>query len=54
MKGYKVINYDKWTSLPEIFTTLREAKEAKKTSTLGKNTVVEYFNSRNTRAKRIY
>ena len=54
MKGYKVVNYDKWTSLPEIFKTLKDAKEAKNNCTLGKDTVIEYFNSKNKKSKIIY
>lgn len=51
MKGYKVVNYDKWKSLPEIFPNLRKAREAKKSWELGKKAVIEYFNSKASRAK---
>ncbi len=52
IKGYKVVNYDKWISLPEIFGTLKEAKDAKSNTSFGKGTIIEYFNSRNSKAKR--
>jgi hypothetical protein len=51
MKGYKVVSYDKWSALPEIFSTLREAKEAKAKWHLGDRAVIESFNSKSSRAK---
>ncbi|MCK5017833.1 MAG: hypothetical protein KAS32_12290 [Candidatus Peribacteraceae bacterium] len=52
MKGYKVVNYDKWASLPEIFMDLKSAKEAKKNwPELGPRAIIEYFNSRGNRAR---
>ncbi len=54
LKGYKVVNYDKWVSLPEIFSTLKEAKIAKENTNFGKDTVIEYFNSKNNKSKRFF
>lgn len=51
MKGYKVVNYDKWISLPEIFTTLRQARDAKAGWELGPKAIIESFNSKANRAK---
>jgi len=51
MKGYKVVSYDKWSALPEIFSTLREAKDAKAKWHLGDRAVIESFNSKSSRAK---
>jgi len=51
MKGYKVVNYDKWQSLPEIFPNLKKAREAKKGWYLGTKAIIEYFNSKANRAK---
>lgn len=51
MKGYKVVNYDKWTSLPEIFPSLRKAREAKGQWKFGQKAIIEYFNSKARRAK---
>ena len=51
MKGYKVVNYDKWVSLPEIFSSPREAKEAKSKWHLGGQAVIESFNSKSPKAK---
>jgi hypothetical protein len=51
MKGYKCVNYDKWSSLPEIFNTLKDAKEAKSKWHLGDRAVIESFNSKSNRAK---
>lgn len=54
MKGYKVCNYDKWTSIPDIFPTLKNAKKAKEEWEYGKNAVIEYFNSKNNKVKRFF
>ena len=51
MKGYKVVNYNLWQSLPEIFAKIRDAKVAKKKWVLGDGAVIEYFNQKNRRAK---
>jgi hypothetical protein len=51
MKGYKVINYAEWTSLPEIFNTVNEAKQAKDKWQLGGKAVIESFNSKSNRAR---
>lgn len=51
MKGYKVVNYDKWTSLPEIYPNLKKAREAKKGWDFGQKAIIEYFNSKANRAK---
>ena len=51
MKGYKVVSYNEWCSLPEIFSTLKEAKEAKAKWRLGEKAVIENFNSKSSRAK---
>ena len=50
MKGYKCVNYNEWCSLPEIFSTLKEAKEAKAKWRLGEKAVIENFNSKSSRA----
>lgn len=46
MKGYKVVNYDKWVSLPDIFPTLKLAREAKAEWHLGAKAIIESFNSK--------
>lgn len=51
MKGYKVVCYDKWESLPEIFGNLKEAREAKDKWVLGDKAVIESFSSKSSRAK---
>lgn len=51
MKGYKVVNYDKWQSLPDIFSNLKTARAAKKEWELGEKAIIEYFNSKSTRQK---
>lgn len=51
MKGYKVVCYDKWQSLPEIFFNLKSAREAKKNWILGEKAIIEYFNSKSTKQK---
>jgi hypothetical protein len=51
MKGYKVVNYDKWQSIPIIFPNLKKAREAKKDWKLGQKAIIEYFNSKANRAK---
>jgi len=51
VKGYKCINYHEWASLPDIFSTLREAKDAKVKWRLGDRAVIESFNSKSSRAK---
>ena len=51
MKGYKVVNYDKWTSLPDIFPTLKKAREAKDEWPFGAKAIIEYFNSKANRVK---
>ena len=51
MKGYKVVNISEWASLPEIFNSVQDAREAKDEWKYGKTAVIEYFNSRNKRAK---
>jgi len=51
MKGYKVVNYDKWTSLPEIFPNLKKARESKAVWQFGGKAIIEYFNSKSNRAK---
>lgn len=45
MKGYKVVNYNKWKSIPDIYSTIKEAKKAKKDWCFGNDAVIEYFNS---------
>ena len=51
MKGYKVVSYVRWESLPDIFTKLKEAREAKKNWEFGDDAIIEYFNSRNNKVK---
>ena len=51
MRGFKVVNYDKWTSLPEIFSNIKDAKDAKASWHLGEKAVIESFNSKSNRAK---
>ena len=53
MKGYKVVNYEKWVSLPDIFSTPKEAKDAKKVWKFGKDAVVEFFISKSTGKARV-
>ena len=53
LRGYKVVNYSDWSSLPEIFDGIDQAKEAKSNWKYGKNAVIEYFNSKNKRVKTI-
>ena len=51
MKGYKIVNYVRWESLPDIFTKLKDAKKAKKDWKFGTDAIIEYFNSKNNRVK---
>ena len=51
MKGYKVVNYNAWSALPEIFVKIKDAKDAKKAWNLGDGAVIEYFNQKNRKAK---
>ncbi len=51
IKGYKVVNYNAWSSLPDIFVKIKDAKEAKRNWYLGDGAVIEYFNSKNRKAK---
>jgi hypothetical protein len=51
MKGYKVVNYVRWESLPNIFVRIKDAKEAKKNWKFGNDAIIEYFNSRKNRVK---
>jgi len=51
MKGYKVVNYKHWTSIPDIFTKLKKAREEKEKWEFGKDAVIEYFNSNNGKYK---
>ena len=46
MKGYKVVNYDLWESLPDIFNSIDEAKKARKKWKNGKGAIIEQFNSK--------
>lgn len=50
-RGFKVVCYDKWDSLPDIFNNLRAAKEAKQKWSLGDKAVIEYINSKSSKAK---
>ena len=45
MKGYKVVNYSVWESLPEIFNSVKEAEEKAKDWKYFKGSVVEAFDS---------
>lgn len=51
MKGFKVVNYDKWVSIPDIFANLRLAKDAKSGWKFGQGAVIEYINSKSNKAK---
>lgn len=51
LKGYKVVNYDKWKSLPDIFPNLKEAREAKIGWKYETKAIIEYFNSKTNRAR---
>ena len=51
MKGYKVVSYVHWESLPDIFTKLKDAREAKNNWKFGEDAIIEYFNSRKNRVK---
>ena len=42
--GFKVVNYHRWESLPDIFSSLKEAKDAKKDWAWGSGAVIEQFN----------
>lgn len=46
MTGFKVVNYHRWESLPDIFTSITEAKGAKKEWKWGEGAVIEQFNSK--------
>jgi len=50
-RGYKVVNYEVWESLPDIFSSIKDAKKAKNEWDLGKNAVIESFNSKNKKTK---
>lgn len=44
MKGHKVVNYHEWISIPDIFNTLAEAKQARLGWEFKKGSVIEAFN----------
>ena len=44
MKGYKVVNYNLWESLPDIFTTISEAKKARDKWDKKNHSVIEQLN----------
>jgi hypothetical protein len=52
MKGFKVVNYDVWKSLPEIFNTVKEADEKSKNWEWVDGAVIEEVNS-NKRSRNI-
>jgi len=45
MKGYKVVNYNKWKSIKDIFSTIKEAKKARDEWRFCNDAIIEYFNS---------
>ena len=51
IKGYKVVNYNAWESIPDIFTRIKDAKEAKKNWKFKDGAVIDYFNSKNKTSK---
>ena len=51
MKGYKVVNYNKWSSLPDIFPNIKLAKEARDKWEYADGSIIEFFNSRSRKAK---
>jgi hypothetical protein len=51
MTGYKVVNYHRWESLPNIFVSYFKAKIAKDKWKYGKDALIEKFNSKNNYAK---
>lgn len=51
MKGFKVVNYNEWVSIPDIFGTVYDAKVARDSWKYKKGSVIESFNSKNKYAK---
>ncbi len=50
-KGYKVVNYSEWANLPDIFTSLAEAKEARERWEYKVGSVIEQIGTKMRRAK---
>lgn len=50
-KGFKVVNYDKWLSLPDIFSNVKEARQAREKWKFGEGAVIESFNPKSSKAK---
>ena len=54
MFGYKVVNYNVWEALPDIFDTIKDAKDAKSKWCFKDGAIIEQFKSKNNKAKRIF
>lgn len=50
-KGYKVVNYSEWCNIPDIFTTLGDAKTARDNWEYKKGSVIELIGTKMRRAK---
>lgn len=50
-KGYKVVNYNEWSNIPDIFTNLNDAKEAREKWEFKKGSVIEQVGTKMRRAK---
>ena len=50
-KGYKVVNYSEWANIPDIFTNLYDAKEARDKWEHKSGSVIEQIGTRMRRAK---
>lgn len=50
-KGYKVVNYGEWCNIPDIFTSLEKAKEARDEWEFKEGSVIEQIGSKMRRAK---
>ena len=50
-KGYKVVNYSEWSNIPDIFTNLSDAKEAREKWEYKSGSVIELIGTRMRRAK---
>jgi len=46
MKGFKVVNYNEWSSLPDIFTTMSQAKRGLESWKYSRGAVIESFNQK--------
>ncbi len=50
-KGYKVVNYAEWCNIPDIFSNVKDARDARDKWEFNKGSVIEQIGSRMRRAK---